>query len=277
MHIQGGCALMRSIRNSLTLLVPLALAACGGHDDHYYPGYAYPPAGTYANFQIVNASPNAPPIEFQIDGTTVVHRLDYGQGTAEQPITPTSHSFVVQIDTPGAPTSVVGPVTLNAAANMDYVVAVEGNAPVAGVMPSNGMTAIIFPHPLAVVPSGSTQIQVLNAAAGSPLSVYLTVPGADLASSAPLGTVPFGGSLGPTQVQAGQWEIRITGSATPAAVLYDSGTITLSGGSDLIVSILTTTLPLPVSSLQLAATDASGNTSWLPAVGTPSFLRVVHD
>src|SRR5581483_6565291 len=266
MHIQGGCALMRSIRNSLTLLVPLALSACGGYDDHYYPGYAYPPAGTYANFQIVNASPDAPPIEFQIDGTTVVRHLDYGQGTAEQPITPTSHSFAVQIDTPGGPTSVVGPVPLNAAANMDYVVAVEGNSPVAGVMPSQGMTAIVFPHPLAVVPSGSTQIQVLNAAVGSPLSVYLTVPGADLTSSAALGTVPFGGSLGPTQVQAGEWEIRVTGSTAGSAVLYDSGTIELAGGSDVVVSILTSTLPPPASTLQLAAVDASGKTRWLAAL-----------
>jgi hypothetical protein len=276
---------MRHVRRLLTLLGPLALAACGGHDDYYYPGYAAPPPGTYANFQVINASPDAPPITFQLDGATLLRRLDYGQGTGEQPITPTSHSLVIQIDTPGSPTTVIGPSTLNAAANMDYVVAVEGNVPIGGVVQPDGMTAVVFPHTLAVVPTGSTQIQVLNAVVGTPLNVYLTTPGADLASSAPLGSVAFEGSLGPTQVQAGTWEIRITASSGASApVVYDSGTISLQGGTDLVIAILErllpqpTALPLPTGpTYQLVAVDASGHNTWLPAVGTWALLQVVQD
>jgi hypothetical protein len=269
---------MRYPRRLLMWLVPIALAACGDHDDYYFPVYGPPPPGTYANVQVVNGSPDAPPIDLQIDGTTFIRKLDYGQGTAEQSITPTSHSLVVQIETPGGPTAVVGPTTLDAAANMDYVVAVEGNVPVGGVTPTNGITAVVFPHQLAVVPGDSTQIQVLNAAVGSPLYVYLTAPGADLTASAPLGLAPFEGSIGPTQVTAGAWEIRITqSSGASAPVLYDSGTITLEGGTDLVISILTSTLQPSTATLQLAAVDAQGNSTWLPAVGTPAFLRVVHD
>jgi hypothetical protein len=268
---------MRYPGRLLIWLVPVALAACGDHDDYYYPAYGPPPPGTYANFQVVNGSPDAPPIDLQIDGTTFIRKLDYGQGTAEQSITPTSHSLVVQIETPGGPTAIVGPMTLDAAANMDYVVAVEGNV-------TNGITAVVFPHQLAGVPGDSAQIQVLNAAAGSPLYVYLTAPGADLTASAPLGMAPFEGSIGPTQVTAGAWEIRITQSSSASAlVLYDSGTITLEGGSDLVIAILalpaeTLHLPSPGSqSLQLAAVDAQGQSAWFPAVGTPTLLRVVHD
>ncbi len=266
---------MRHLRRLLTLLGPFALAACGGHDDYYFPGYASAPPGTYANLQVVNASADAPPIAFQLDGVTLLRRLDYGQGTGEQPITPTPHSVAIQIATPGGPTTVIGPSTLDAAANMDYVVAIEGNVPVGGVMQPDGMTAVVFPHTLAVVPAGSTQIQVLNTVVGTPFNVYLTTPGADLASSAPLGSVAFEGSVGPTQVQAGASEIRITDST--GTVQYDSGTITLEGGSDLVVAILRATLSYPVAALQLAIIDASGNISSLPAVGTSAFFRVIHD
>jgi hypothetical protein len=120
--------------------------------------------------------------------------LDYGQGTREQPNAPTSHSLVVQIETPGAPTTVIGPTTLDAVANMDYVVAVEGNA---GSGQSPGLSLVTFPHQLAIVPSQSARIQVLNAY-NTPVAVYLTAPGADLNSSAPLGTAPEGGAVGPT-------------------------------------------------------------------------------
>jgi hypothetical protein len=262
-------------RRLLTLLIPMPLVACGGHDDYYYP--VAPPPGTYANVQVVNGLPDAPPIDFQLDGATLVRKLDYGQGIGEQPIAPTAHSFVVQVEMPDGPSAVAGPTTLDAAANMDYVVALEGAV--------GGITALVFPHQLAVVPSGSTQVQVLNATSGSLLNVFLTAPGADLSSSAPFGTAPPEGSIGPTQVTAGEWEIRITASSGASApVVYDSGTITLQGGTDLVIAILKSLLPQPPAlplpsgpAYQLVAIDASGHHSWLPAVGTWALLRVIHD
>lgn len=113
---------MRNDYRCLTLILPLALGACGGDDQ---PGPGYPPQGTYANLQIVNDSWDAPPIDVLLDGQPFVTQVDYGQGTGELPITPGAHSVVVQIETPGAATTVIGPTTLDASANMDYVVAVQ--------------------------------------------------------------------------------------------------------------------------------------------------------
>jgi hypothetical protein len=272
---------MRRIGRWLMAAVPVTLAGCGGSD--YPTGYVPPPPGTYANLQVVNASPDAPPIDVLLDGTTVIRHLDYGEGTGERPIAPGAHSLTIQIETPGTPTTVVGPTALDAVANMDYVVAVEGNV---GANPAT-ITTVVFPHTLALVPAQSTQIQVLNATPGpAPLAVYLTAPGADLASSTPLGTAPYQGAVGPTQVAAGSGQIRVTTTDGTNAVVYDSGTITLAGGTDLVLSLLETP-PVPpryggppVAALaptpQISAVDAFGNVTRLPYAGTGSLLRVIH-
>jgi Domain of unknown function (DUF4397) len=248
----------------LGLLGALVLVGCGS-DDHGY----FPPPGPYANVQFLHASPDAPPINVIIDGQTAIPRLNYGQGTGEQSLAATTHTFEVQTFTPGTPTTVIPSTSLAMAANMDYVVAAEGA--VASIGP------VVFPHPLAVVPAGSTRLQILHAAPSAPaLSVFLTAPGADLSSSAPFGTASFQGSLGPTSVTSGSYELRVTASGTVTPVLYDSGTITLPDGSDVVFAALENTGP-GVATLTVSGFDALGNQQWFPDVSTPSALRVVHD
>jgi hypothetical protein len=271
---------MRSALRLLISLAPLALGACGG-DDQYDRNDIGPPPGTYANLQVINTSWDAPPIDVVLDGKPFVTHLDYGQGTGEQPITPTSHRLVVQIETPGAPTTIIGPTTLDASANMDYVVAVEGDVGDRTVM------AVILPHQLAVIPAQSVRIQVLNPLIDGPVEVYLTSPGADLSSSAPLGTAPYEGSVGPTEVTAGGWEIRMTQSQG-ASLIYDSGPITLQGGTDLVISLLANSMPVscapylencPIRRPILSAVDGLGNSTWLPFgnANSAGVLRMVND
>jgi hypothetical protein len=273
---------MQRVARWLIAAAPVALTACGSD---YPTGYVPPPPGTYANLQVVNTSPDAPPIDVLLDGTTVIRHLDYAEGTGEQPIPPGSHSLTIQIETPGTPTTVVGPTTLDAAANMDYVVAVEGNV---GTNPAT-ITTVVFPHTLALVPAQSTQIQVLNATSGpAALAVYLTAPGADLASSTPLGTAPYQGSVGPTQVAAGTWQMRLaeTDGTSAPVVVYDSGTITLAGGTDVVFSVLETPPAPPqyggppvtavAPTPQMSAVDAFGNVNRLPPAGTGALLRIIH-
>jgi hypothetical protein len=267
---------MRNVVRLLTSLAPLALGACGG-DDYSYPGYRTPPPGTYANLQIIAASIDAPPIDIILDGKVFVAHLDYGQGTAEQPITPTSHTLVVQIETPGKPTTVLGPTTLDAAANTDYVVTVEGTV---GSIQTPGLSLVTSPHQLAVVPTQSTRIQVLNAY-NAAISVYLTAPGAAFDSSMPLGAAPVGGFADLTEVSAGEWELWITFPGGCGGS-HDLGPIVLEGGSDVALAVLPPVfppgeflpIPLPCGITSASAVDASGNTSWVSSVGS---LRVIND
>lgn len=262
-----------NIRPLLTLLVPLSMAGvpllmAGCDSGHHDRNYAVP-TGPLANIQFLHASPDAPRVAVLIDGQLAVPKLDYGQGTGEQSLSAESHTIAIQAQTPGTPTTVIGPTTLSLSANMDYVVVAEG--PVASIGP------VVFPHQLADVGPDVTQVQILHAAPEAPsVSVYVTAPGADLASSAPLGTVSFKGSLGPTQVSSGQYEIRVTAAGTVTPVLFDSGTITLPGGADLVIAAQQNTGP-GSAPIFLSSVDALGNNSRILDVGTPSNLRVVHD
>ncbi|HTB68236.1 MAG TPA: DUF4397 domain-containing protein [Steroidobacteraceae bacterium] len=263
-------------RGFLTLLVPVVLVACGG-DDHYIQ-YVAPPPGTYASLQVVNASVDAPPMDVILDGKPFVRGLNYGQGTGEQQISAGSHTLAVQIETPGTPTTVIGTTTLDASANMDYVVAVEGTV---GSLQAPGVSLVTFPHELAVVPSQSTRIQVLNAY-NVPITAYLTAPGADVSSSPPLGTAPVAGSIGPTAVSAGEWELWI---AVPGCAVapHDLGPIELQGGTDLMFSVLIPYFPpgeagalaLPCGLSFETVVDAFGNNTWLNPAG--AVLRVIND
>jgi hypothetical protein len=222
--------------------------------------------------QIIAASVDAPPIDVLLDGQPFVTHLDYGQGTGEKPITPTSHSLTVQVETPGASTTVIGPTTLDAAANMDYVVAIEGNL---GGVQAPGLSLVIFSHELAVVPSQSARIQVLSVY-GS-IDVYLSAPGASFSSATKLGTAPGGGSFGPMEVSGEVW----------LSAGGDSRAIPLTGGTDLVISVLPPFLapgdpylPLPACCyFAVSAVDAFGQSSWLLGpglLGDPA-VRFIND
>jgi hypothetical protein len=258
----------------LTVLAPLLLVACDVGDRYPYSGPVAPPGpppGPQAHLQLLNASPDAPPVNVLIDDSVAVPYLDYGQGTGEQILdATTTHTIAVQILTPGAPTTVIGPTTLSLQANMDYMVVAEGL--------EAHIAAVTFPHALVVVPATATQVQVLHAApAAGSLDVYVTAPGASLASSTPFGAgLAFQGSAGPTQLPAGQYEIRVTAAGNAAHLYLDSGTVTLQGGDDLVIAALQNTGP-GSAPITLSVTDAYGNNSQLLDVNTPASLRAIHD
>ncbi len=263
---------MRKTTRLLTVLVPLLLAACDDHDHGLgYNGYGQvpPPEGPQASLQLVHASPDAPPVNVLIDGSVAIPNLDYGQGTGEQQLSAGAHTIEIQALTPGTPTTEIGPMTVTLAANTDYVIAAEG--PIASI------SAQTYSHPLALVGPNSTQVQVVLAAPNAPsVSVYLTAPGADLASSTPFGTASFQGAIGPTQIPSGQYEIRVTAAGTPTSVLFDSGTVTLGGGSDLVLTALQNEGP-GTATIFLSLVDALGNSSNLYDASTPADVRFIND
>jgi hypothetical protein len=261
---------MWKYRHLWVAALPLVFAGCDwGNDNGPYGPGPIGPVGPQASVQFLHASPDAPPVNILIDGTLAVPNLYYGQGTGEQPILAGSHTIEVQALTPGTPTTVIGPTSVDFEQNSDYVIAAEG--PVASI------GAQTFTHVLSVVAPDATRVQILHAAPSAPsISVYLTAPGADLASSAPLGTIAFEGALGPSDVPSGSYEIRITPAGATSPVLFDSGTITLVGGDDLIVAAVQNTGP-GTAPVVLAVVDSAGNDSTIFNVGTPSSVRVVHD
>jgi len=262
---------------SAVMVLPAAcclLSACGYDHDNGRPGYLPGPYGSTqsarALLEVLHASPDAPPINVLLDGSVIYKNLDYAQGTGQIPVDATqSHSLAIQALTPGAPSTVIGPLTESFTANTVYTIVAEG--PVASLGP------VLFSHPQTPIAASATRVQVLHAAPSAPsVSVYVTVPGASLASSAPLGTFAFQGSIGPTDVPSGQYEIRVTPGNATAPVLFDSGTVTLPPGADLLLAAVQNTGP-GTAPIALASVDQNGNNKLLLNVSTPADVRVVHD
>jgi hypothetical protein len=68
----------------------------------------------------------------------------------------------------------------------------------------------------------------------------------------------------------------VTPAGATSPVLFDSGTILLAGGADLVISALQNEGP-GTAPITLGVVDALGNSSRLFDVGTPANVRVVHD
>jgi hypothetical protein len=249
---------------ALMAMAPLLLSAC--YDDHNYGGIS----GPSANFQVIHASPDTPSLTVLIDGQPLFGDLHYGEGTGELQVTAGSHTLSMQAETPTGAVTVIPTTTINFAQGNDYVVAAEG--------PYASIGSDVFPHALSTVDPSATRIQVLNAAPTEPsIAVYLTAPGADLTASTPLGagSLAFMGATAPADVTSGSYEIRITAAGTTTPVLFDSGAITLIGGTDLVITALQNVGP-GTAPVVLGLTDAFGNDSTLFDISTPATLRVVN-
>jgi hypothetical protein len=248
-----------------TLAISAGLAACSSSDDPVAAAPT-PPVDTF-RVQVLHASPDAPAVNVLVAGSEVLSDVDYktGSGALELDV----GDYEIQVDgiTPGGPATVIGPVTLTFAADTLYTIAAVND--VANIEP------VILEQPDTAVAAGSARVRVLHAAPMAPeVAVYATTPGADLTMEAPLGTFVFKGDLGPVEVPAGDYQIRVTLPNDPTTVVFDSGTIGLADGDDLLISAVenTTTGAAPIS---LVVMTGAGSAEILD-VATPADLRVVH-
>jgi len=224
-----------------------------------------PPPPTF-RVQALHASPDAPKVNLSI-GTSTISNVDYkvGTGALEKNV----GTYTVKVDgiLPSGTATVIGPVDVAFAADTLYSIVAVGDVA--------DIEALVLQQPDTPVPAGSVRLRVLHAAPMAPqVDVYLTAPGANLSASAPAGTFAFGGNLGPVEVPAGDYQVRVTPAGDASAVVYDTGTITLAAGGNLLLTAVenTGTGAAPIS---LVVQDGSGSSEILD-VATPADLRVVH-
>jgi hypothetical protein len=200
-------------------------------------------------------------------GSATVSDVDYKEGTGALALDVGTYTVKVDGILPGGNATVIGPVDLAFAADTLYSIIAVGDVA--------NIEALVLTQPDTAVPAGSVRLRLVHAAPNAPqVDVYLTAPGADLAALAPAGTFSFGEDLGPVEVPAGDYQARVTLAGNAAAVVYDTGTITLSSGSNLLLAAVenTATGTAPIS---LVVQDGSGSSEILDAA-TPADLRVVH-
>jgi len=245
----------------------LVLAACSSDNDNPQPVQPIEPVAATLKVQVLHGSPDAPAVNVLVDGGEVLSGVDYKVGSGQ--LTLDEGTYSVQVDgiLPGGDVTVIGPVDLDLAADTIYTIAAVNN--VATIEP------VVISQPDTAVSAGSARLFVLHGAAAAPMvDVFVTAPGADLTASAPVGTFSFKETIGPAEVAAGDYQVRVTAAGNAAAVVFDSGTITLNDGDDLTVTALPNTSG-GAAAISLVAQTGAGSLAILD-VNSPTSLQVIH-
>lgn len=242
----------------------LALAACSSDNNSVAPAPAPVPT---TQVQVLHGSPDAPAVNVLVDGGQALGGVDYMDGSAALTLDAGTYSIQVDGILPGGDVAVIGPVDLDLAADTIYTIAAVNE--VASIEP------VVISQPDTAVSAGSARLFVLHGAAAAPMvDVFVTTPGADLTASAPVGTFSFKETIGPAEVAAGDYQIRVTAAGDPSTVVFDSGTLTLNDGDDLTVTAVPNTSG-GAAAITLVALTGAGSLTILD-VETPTSLQVVH-
>jgi hypothetical protein len=251
----------RIVRAMMALALPVFVTACLSDDPD--------PLASTAELSVIHASADAPAVDVELNGQTVVRNLDFKQAWPNQLVGSGTAEITVRGVLPGgARPAVIGPTRVTLDPQRRYAVLAVGN--VAGIQP------VVISRETSAVAAGSVRLQVVHAAPAAPrVSVYVTAPNANLAASAPAGTFSFRESFGPASVPAGDYQIRVTPAGTPGTVVFDSGTVRLDAGADLLIAAVpnTTTGASPIT---LLATTTAGDRIELLDRSAPAALRVIH-
>ena len=256
---------MKRIFRAVKLTAVLAfMAACGGG------------GGSLDNelaLRVINASPDAPPINFLVDNV-VFAPLDYKAGTRFTYLTPATREMDLEVVLPGDDVRIDGSMVL--LAGHEYTTIAVGKL---GEDGSSTLQMLNVDTPIAAVPVGSTRVQFVHAAPDTAaLDVYLTGLTDTLDAAVP--AFALGGFQ---QVSAQQdfisgeartWRIRITPAGDKATVLLDSGSVTLRSAASLLLVVVTNT-GAGTAPISLLTNDGSFAGEVLD-VATPADVRVLN-
>lgn len=215
--------------------------------------------------RVFHASPDAPKVNLWVNDSAVANGLDYQESTGYLTLDEGTYKVAVEGVIPGGNAVVIGPVELPLAGKTDYdVIAVND---VANIEP------VIISDTGSLSDNTKVRVRVAHLTAGAPaVKVYATAPGADLASAAALGTFSFKGTLGPVEVPAGEYQLRVT--LEDNTLVFDSGTVALAAGKDLLIGAVPN-VGTGASPISLAVLDGD-DVAIISDVNAGADLRVVH-
>ncbi|MDH3401907.1 MAG: DUF4397 domain-containing protein, partial [Chromatiales bacterium] len=262
---------MRKLLPLTVIAASLGLGGCFHNDDDDTPPVENLPV-EYFKLQVLHASPDAPAVNVLVDGAEALGGVDYKVGSAALELETGEYEITVNGITPGGEVAVIGPAALTFDADTLYSVIAVGD--VANIEP------LILEQEDTPVPAGFARLRVVHAAPMAPtVDVFATTPDADLSAAAAVGTFSFRGDLGPIEVPAGDYQIRVVPeNVAPedrdTSKVFDSGTVSLADGDNFLISAVenTATGGAPIS---LVVLTGEGSAEILD-INTPADLRVVH-
>lgn len=272
---------MKAIKHLALASVLPALFACSDSSDRTVstppvPQPEPPPALEPAQLRVTHASPDAPDVNVYVNGDLALEAVPFRASSGLLTIAdPGGLEVEVRALLPDASeVSVIGPVTLTLEpGSRTDVVAYDS------VFDANGdlnIKARVL-DPVAIEEGiQDVRVSVLHAAGGvGPVDVYVSGPDDTLASLAPL-DLDFAQVIPPTALMADTpYRIRITPDGSDS-VVYDSGTLQLEGGTELLLVAVNNTWGVGSNPVNLLAVGAEGADELLdPGMGAA--VRVVHN
>ncbi|MCH9693016.1 MAG: DUF4397 domain-containing protein [Gammaproteobacteria bacterium] len=237
---------MKSLKISTLIAIAVLLGACSSSDSPFVTIAPPPPAAT-VDLQVLHASPDAPLVDIVVNGTAVLEDVDFKNGSGRLVVDAgTQNVEVAGILADGSMISAIGPVDLTLDADTIYTIVAVND--LASIEP------VILAQPRTAVSAGSARLNVLHGSASAPaVDIYLTTPGAALTGIAPTATLAFTESTGPVEVAAGDYEVQVTLAGDQATIVYQSGSVALGDGNDLVITAVenTTTGVAPISLMVL--------------------------
>ncbi|AVF58005.1 DUF4397 domain-containing protein [Vibrio diabolicus] len=248
-------------RAALTMVAALGLAACGSDSDSI----------EYSNLQAVHASSDAPLANVWINDKSSLTGVDYGMGSGYMKLREGMNSIQVDVQLPGDETATVIPKTeLDLDSDLNYNVFVVGDA---DGSPNPVEPLVVTRSADSMADADSLDVQVVHAASGVPaVDLYVTEPGADLASATPLMNLAYKASTDVLNIPAGEYQVRL---AVGDSVAFDSGTISLAANSNLTIAAISTGDSNSTSPVKLLVLDGSGS-SIIEDMGSQAEVRVGH-
>jgi hypothetical protein len=176
---------------TLTLAV---LVGCGSNDNN-----------DEARLRVFHASPDAPNVDVQVDGGSVLENVPYT--TASDFIDLSAGTVQLTVTAAGTNLAVID-AQLDLAHNTDYMVVAAGK--LAEIAP------IVTTVDRSAPPTGAARIRVLHSAASAPaVDVYVTAPGVNIEAAEPvLSDVPFKAISDYLPVPAGSYDVTVTVAGT---------------------------------------------------------------
>jgi hypothetical protein len=173
-----------------------------------------------AAVRVVHGSPDAPPVDVLVDGQVVLSNVGYPDDSSYLAVPAGARNLKVRVA--GGPDVVID-ATPTLEANHDYTVIASGFAA--------SIQAWVLVDDNTPPMSGNTKVRLVhNAPSAGSVDIYVTAPGADLATATPVLTaVPFAAASPYLEVGAGTYQVRICPAATKI-VAIDSGSLTLASG-----------------------------------------------
>lgn len=248
-------------------ILPLFLIGCSDDDDDVVQEPA--PTPEYANVRVVHAASDAPMVNITANDSILnnLEGVDYQVASSRFEVETGMYDIGVTGILPGENAEVLqADVTLEA--DMNYDIFAVGN------VSDDTLSLLTVTSMETSVDAGNAQVQIVHAASMAPtVDIYVTAPDTDITTEQPLVTAEFTDATDLIQVPAGDYQIRIT-PAGETTVVYDSGTVNLADGADLLIAA-TNNVGTGDSPVTLLAADGDGSFKiWDAEAGAA--IRVVH-